>query len=452
MDTMNASDAVLWAIERDPKLRTTVTAVALLDRPPNVNRLRHRVEAAVGAFPRLREHVVDGPLGMGHPHWAPYLDFELDRHLREVDGGGGGIRDLLDTASSLAEAGFDRSGPLWEILIVRDLDSGRSALIEKFHHSLTDGMGGIELLLSLLDWSRRPRKELDLRNAPTAEPSDGDGYLGEMAHRLQDVARTVSGLPPTLWRSATHPVDTLADGLRTTRSIARLITPSTRPLSPLFAGRSTSWRFDMHEESMDALHAAAAAASGTVNDVFLAAIAGALYRYHARFGHRIHALRVNLPVSFRHPGDPFGGNRWTPVRFVVPVDEPDPARRIRQVGELCRAWRKEPALPLTDNIADVLSRLPDPATTAVLGSLMYGVDFVATNVPGVARRCYIAGAEVTRQFAFAPLGGSAANFALVSHAGTACIGVNTDRTAVTDPSFLMTCLAEGFSEVTALAR
>lgn len=449
MDTMNASDAVMWAIERDPKLRSTVTAVAWLDRAPDMSRLRRRVEAAVGAFPRLRERVVGAPLGLGHPRWVPAPAFDLDRHLREVDIGGGDTRQLLETASSRAEAGFDRAAPLWEIVVVPGLEGGGAALIQKFHHSFTDGLGGIELLLSLLDWGRRPRKEPTLL---PAEPPADEGVLGELAHRLQSVTGMVGALPPALWRSAMNPVGTVSDGLRTGRSIARLVTPSTRPLSPLFGGRSVGWRFDTHEESMEALHKAAAAASGTVNDVFLAAVSGALYRYHAHHGHRIHALRVNMPVSFRRSGDHFAGNRWTPVRFVVPVDEPDPARRVRQLGQLSREWRSEPALPLTDGIADVLSRLPDQATTAALGSMMYGVDFVATNVPGVARRCYIAGAEVTRQFAFAPLGGAAVNFALVSHAGTACVGVNTDRAAVADPEVLMACLAEAFAEVAALGR
>ena len=144
-----------------------------------------------------------------------------------------------------------------------------------------------------------------------------------------------------------------------------------------------------------------------------------------------------------------GGNRFTPVRFSVPVDEPDPLERVRQLGTICRRWRAEPALPLTERIADVLSLLPAQATTALLASMMYGVDFVATNVPGVDRRCFIAGAEVLREFAFAPLAGAAVNFSLVSHAGTACIGVNMDEAAVLEPDLLMACLRDSFDEVTA---
>jgi hypothetical protein len=223
-------------------------------------------------------------------------------------------------------------------------------------------------------------------------------------------------------------------------------------MSPVFVGHSTKWCFDVHDESMEALQQAAARAGGTVNDVFVAALAGALHRYHLQHGSDVDGLRLTLPVSLRREGDPPGGNRFTPVRFTLPIAERDPGRRIRQVGALCRKWREEPALPLTDAIASVLSQLPPVATTAVMGSLLKGIDMVATNVRGVPRRCYIAGAELLREYAFAPLSGAALNVSLMSHAGTACIGVNMDGAAIADPEVLMTCISEGFDEIVEFGR
>jgi hypothetical protein len=136
----------------------------------------------------------------------------------------------------------------------------------------------------------------------------------------------------------------------------------------------------------------------------------------------------------------------------LPIAERDPGKRIREVGALCRKWREEPALPLTDAIASVLSQLPPVATTAVMGSLLKGIDMVATNVRGVPRRCYIAGAELLREYAFAPLSGAALNVSLMSHAGTACIGVNMDGAAIADPEVLMTCISEGFDEIVEFGR
>jgi hypothetical protein len=203
---------------------------------------------------------------------------------------------------------------------------------------------------------------------------------------------------------------------------------------------------------MSTLRRAARSAGGTINDVYLAALAGGLHRYHAKHGGDVEALRLNLPVSIRHQDDPVGGNRFTPIRFVLPIAQPDPEQRVREIGALCRQWREEPALPLTNAIAGVLCSLPPYATTAVMGSMLRGVDFIATNVPGIPKPCHIAGASVLREYAFAPLAGAAINIALVSHAGTACVGVNIDRLAVPDPDVLMACLGDGFSEVAALRR
>jgi hypothetical protein len=218
----------------------------------------------------------------------------------------------------------------------------------------------------------------------------------------------------------------------------------------VLVGHSTDWHFDVCERRLDDLKLAGAAAKGSINDVFLAALAGGLHRYHSVHGQKVEALRLTLPVSLRKAGDPPGGNKFVPVRFALPVSEPDPVVRIQQVRDVSRQWRSELALPLTEAVAGVLNILPPRVTTAVMGSLLKDVDFVATNVSGMPSRCYIAGAEVTRQFAFAPLSGAAINAALLSHVDTACIGLNTDRKAVADPDVLMACISEGLDEVIAV--
>ncbi|HET7523008.1 MAG TPA: wax ester/triacylglycerol synthase domain-containing protein [Acidimicrobiales bacterium] len=423
-----------------------MTVVTLLDRPPRFGDLRHRVQACADAFPRLRQRVTEPAFGLGPPRWVEAAHFDLDSHLRLTHGDGIDTRGLLHLAAELARAGIDRSSPLWELVVVDGLEGGGAALVFKLHHSLTDGVGGMEILLSVLDWSRDPDDGFELDPVQLG-PAEGllDGLLGQIATG----ARRVASAPGLALRVARDPWNSMTATWSTGGSLVRLLTPGTTRLSPLFAGHSDKWFFDTYEVPMARLHGSASAAGGTINDVFMASVTGGLYRYHLKLGHEITHLRVNLPVNFRKPGDPAGGNRFTPVRFAVPVDEPDPRERVRQLGALCRRWTHEPALPFTETIADVLSRLPGRATTAVLGSMMYGVDFVATNVPGIDRPCYIAGAEVLRQFAFAPLAGAAVNFALVSHAGTACIGVNMDEAAVSDPDLLMACVRDSFDEVTA---
>ena len=125
---------------------------------------------------------------------------------------------------------------------------------------------------------------------------------------------------------------------------------------------------------------------------------------------------------------------------------------MHELGELARNWRAEPSLPLTDVIAGTLNSLPGSAATSIFGSMLKAIDFVATNVPGLKQRAYLAGAEVVNQHAFAPASGSAFSVALLSHVDRCSLGINADVSAVPDPEVLTECLREGFDEVLSVER
>lgn len=447
--TLSAEDTVLWKLEQDPELRSTVTALALLDRPPDPDRLRRRVELAVGVLPRLRQRVVEPPLVWQHPTWADVPTVDLDYHVRTVAAVADDPGWLLRFAATVAESTFDRARPLWELVVVRDLPGGTAAIVQKVHHSLTDGIGGVEILLAMLDATRNPRRPPQLPHVASGPGADGVAGLGR---RVLAVARTAAGGMPVLVRAVADPPRALASAWRTAGSVARILAPSGPRRSPLMVGHGLDPVFRTLDQPMAALRRTASATGTTVNDVFVAAVAGGLQRYHLRHGAAVEEVHLDLPVSFRHPGDPMGGNRFTPVRFALPVAEADPRRRLHEVSDICRRWRHEPALPLTDAMAEVLSRLPAPATVAFMRSLLRGTDVVATNVPGLPQRAYVAGAELRREYAFAPLSGAAVNVSLLSHVATACVGLNMDRQAVHDPDGLADCVAASFAELVELGR
>src|SRR5690242_15579907 len=124
---------------------------------------------------------------------------------------------------------------------------------------------------------------------------------------------------------------------------------------------------------------------------------------------------------------------------------------MRELGTLARQWQDEPATALTDTLAGALNRLPDVAVTAVFGGMLKNIDFVCTNIPGFPAAVYIGGSALTREYAFAPPSGAAVNVALLSHAGTCCIAINSDLAAIPDPTVLTECLEEGFDEILSLA-
>ena len=455
---LNPSDTLMWTIERDPCLRSTIVAVSLLDRSPDWARLHARIASACDLIPRLRQHVETVPLRLGLPRWEVDEFFDLDYHLRRtVAPAPADLRSVLDLAGLMAMTAFDKDRPLWEFTLVEGLEDGRAAFIQKVHHSVTDGVGGVKLARILLDETRRPPAASATRRVAGPAPRGG---LTSVAESLADDARALielstrgaRGLPALAGRAITNPGRQAMSLSRQMRSIAKLLAPVTRPRSPVMTQRGLSRRFDTFDVPIEAMKAAAHAADSSLNDAFLAGVAGGMRRYHERHGAPVDALRVTMPINMRRAGDPPGSNRFSPARFTLPVATVDAGARMRQLGLLARGWRKEPSLPLTDVIAGALIRLPAVAATSILGSMLKAIDFVATNVPGQRRRTYLAGAEVVREYAFAPASGSAFSVALMSHVDHCCIGINADTSAVPDPEVLTACVVEGFEEVLAIGR
>jgi WS/DGAT/MGAT family acyltransferase len=455
-DRMSDADALMWDIEADPELRSTITVLVLLDACPDPAVARSRVERATRLFPRLRQRVTAPSTRLGTPRWVEDPQFDLDFHLRHVAAPGTGtLREVLDLAAPVAASGFDRARPLWELSVIERVEGGGAALLLKAHHSMADGVGGIALAGDLFDLEPSPPPATTPTEPLVGDRSSVARAAGALVAAAVAVPRRVGSLGIGATRGlvgvVAHPAGAARDAVGLATSIWRLTAPSPSPESPIMRGRSLSWHFGVDEAPVDVLHAAARRCGGTVNDAFLAIVAGSLARYHERHDVPVERLRMLMPVSIRRRGDPMGGNRFVPARFTVPVGDPDPVRRMEAIGALAGRWRAEPALPLTDTLAAVLDRLPQPVTVRLFGAMQKGVDFIATNVPGVRTPMWFAGAKVTGIYAFGPESGAAASFALLSHEDTCYFGVNIDRAAVPDPDLLMACLAESIAEVCALA-
>jgi WS/DGAT/MGAT family acyltransferase len=462
---MSDEDALMWNIEKDPILRSTILAVAVFERVPDWRRLRDRIELATRVIPRMRQRVCSPPLRLGPPRWTVEPSFDLDFHVRRVRLPEPGDRAaLLRALEPIAASAFDRARPLWEFTLfegLRRADGGEAAaLAMKVHHSVTDGVGGMTLLSELVDFtSDAPAAALD-DDAPEAPAGESLGAAGlvrdSLAHTRRRLLGITSRLPGTVAGAAVgaarHPGAAASNVLDTARSIVKLLTPATSPMSPVMRERGLGRRLAMFEVPLDDVRRAGKAAEASVNDVFVSAVVGGLQRYHAHHGYRVDALRMTLPINLRTAADAPGGNKFVPARFAVPAGVSDPAERIRAIGAIVREWRGEPALALTGALAGALNRLPTAVTTALFGSMLKGCDFIATNVPGSPVPVYVGGARVEGLYAFAPPSGAACNVALISHVDTCCIGIVIDRTAVPDDEVLVRCIREGFDEVLALGQ
>jgi len=448
---MSDSDALMWSIEKDPMLRSTITAVTVLDGPPDHDRIRARLEQGTRMIARLRQRPISSPFAIAPPRWMVDPNFDLDYHVRFVRAPGeGSLRDLLDMTAPLTMQGFDRARPLWELIVVDGLDGGRAGLIQKIHHCVTDGVGGVEIALMLLDTEREPAGPAPaLPEAPTAEPYDPIRLIIEnLAHerrRMLGIAkRTAMGLPSVL----TDPIGSGRRANDIVRSALRLASPAFEPLSPLLRKRSLSCRFDTMSASLADLKAAAKRAGGRLNDAFLAAVAGGFRRYHEHHGVACAAVRLSMPISLRAKGsESLGGNQFAPVRFAMPIGIEDPVERMHMVAALVALQRAEPALAFTDSLSGLFNRLPTTLVTSVFGGMLKGIDCTVSNVPGLPFECFLGGSRIEAQHAMGPLAGAAVNLTLLSYVDSVYVGVVTDPAAVADPEVFVACLEEGFAEV-----
>jgi hypothetical protein len=137
---------------------------------------------------------------------------------------------------------------------------------------------------------------------------------------------------------------------------------------------------------------------------------------------------------------------------VAPIGEADPRTRIRLIREFILNVRAEPAIGFLDLISPVLSKLPQLLLTELTAELTKVTDVQASNIPGVGKPVYLAGSKVLRMYPIGPRPGVAAMVAMVSYAGTCCIGFNVDPEAITDVKLFEECLRDGFDEVLELGR
>ncbi len=457
---MGAFDAVMWGVEGDPLLRSVITLVIELDAEPETDVVIDRIERMSLATPKLRQRAIGNPFSILPPRWETDENFDLSYHLRweRVPGKDPGLPQVLELAEKISEQDFDRARPLWEIHVVTGLAEGRAAFIIKMHHAITDGVGGLTMAASLFDLTRERNTNLPPKpDAPQPHHADTrsrleQGALVELKTSVSDFMSTARGASGLAKKAVSDPMTSVVDAQEWVASAGRLLAPASIPMSDLWTNRSLSVAFSVIESPLDGLKKSAKSVGCTLNDAFMAAVSGGLAMYHHAHGSEPDALRVNMPINVRTEGDTSGGNRWVPARFLVPVNVPDAADRMKQLHPILAQARMEPALALSDVIYKVLNILPRPITTSISGGLMKGTDFAATNVPGPPFPVYFAGALVESMIPFAPKGGAAVNIGLMSYDGRVFLGINIDRGAVEFPDELTDCLSDAMEAVIAVGE
>lgn len=438
----------------DPSMRSTVVAVALLDKAPDWDRLCYRMERLTCFVPSLRMRPLYGALGWSAPRLAPDPDFDLSVHLHRYRLPEGATwSDFLADMRRMSLTDFDRNRPLWEAVLVEGLPNGEAAFCMKLHHSIADGQATVMIALSLFELGPDVNPDEPVAPAPP-EATDVDqadiiianarDNFDKGRRALEEGARALVGLARG---SLTDPVDTWRRTWSSVTSLGRVAAIPEEALSPLMRGRGTTYHFQTFELPFAGLRAAAKSRSLNVNDAFMAAVATGLDIYHREHGELAENLRVNVPISLRgDAGDRSGqeSNAVSIARFPMPIAALTIDERMHAAHDLVARWKAEPAIRMADPLAEVSWFVPVP----MLAQAARASDVTTSNVPGPPIPLFLAGARMTAAFPLVATIGAAVNITMVTYDGTACIGISTDDRAIPVPSRLASALRRGFEEVT----
>jgi WS/DGAT/MGAT family acyltransferase len=452
-ERLSAVDAAFLAIE-DENVPMHVGAVAVFESGPlarpeggvDIERIRRLVESLL--VPRYRQRIAWTP-ATGHPVWVDDPRFNLHYHLRHLSLPAPGDERLLKRlAGHVMALPLDRSKPLWELWVVEGLADGRFAILTKTHHCMIDGVGSAELMTATMsaqptDAERRPR-----RWRPRPAPSPLELLAGELRH---DVGQGL-GLLRAATRSALRPLDgarALGGALRGVGEAfaASLHRASATPLNlPIGPHRRFDWlRFDLAE-----VKHVKNRLGGTVNDVVLATVAGALRRFLRRRGEDVARLdfRAMLPVNIRKQSQTGEfGNRVAMMAAPLPLAVRGARQRLAAVIETTRALKasqQSHGVEVIGEISEIgLGALF--ARFARLTAVTRPFNVVVTNVPGPQFRAHLLGAPLVAAYPLVPLyRNQALGIALFSYDGGLFWGLNADWDAVPDLHDLAEALQREF--------
>ncbi len=444
------------------------------------------VGARIAQVPRYRQKVLGVPFGLGRPVWADDAEFDLTFHVRraalpatdgsdgsvavvggvpgaEATAGGGQTRAgtdarLHELVGRLMSRRLDRSRPLWEIHLVEGLPEGRVAVITKTHHAMVDGVAAVDIAQVLLDPAPVPRSATRETWLPQAEP----GPVDLLADAVSDLVRQPSELLDTARTALLDAGTTASRALGVASGLLAAVRTASRPApeSPLNAEIGEGRRFAVARTDLDDYKKVRKQHGGTVNDVVLATVAGAVRQWLLTRGAPVRpstVVRAMVPVSVRgggHADDGGGavGHRIRAYLVDLPVGESNPTVRLAQVS-YAMAAHQEAGQAVG---ADVLVRLSGvaPSTLHSLGARAASgwsrrlFNTIVTNVPGPQFPLYAGGARLVEMFPVVPLArGQAVSVGLTSYNGGVYYGLNADRDAMGDVGVLAGLIEESLAEL-----
>src|SRR5919204_3410256 len=453
MDRLSALD-VSFLTNESSSAHMHVGAVLIFEGPPpSYDDLAEHVRARLHLVPRFRQKLAYPPLQTGRPFWIDDPTFNLEYHLRHSAlPAPGSEEQLRRMVGRIFSQQLDRSKPLWELWLVQGLTRRRFALLTKTHHAVVDGVSGVDIATVLFDLQPVPEPaEPEESWIPDPEPA----AAAMVARGVEELAKAPIGLARRVERTVEHPERALARIGEALEGIGGLGGAFANPApdlpinQPIGSHRRFEWvRCDLAQFKL-----IKNTFGGTVNDVVLAVVSGALQAWLHGRGVRTEGLelRAQVPVSIR-AADERGklGNRLVAMRAPLPVYIEDPVARLRRVTESMRDLKSSKQAVG----AEVISRFNDfapPTLLAQAARINFSTrlfNVVVTNVPGPQVALYVLGRELEDCFPVGFLPPNQALFiAVMSYNGGIDFGLLADYDAMDDVDVVGTAIQRALAEL-----
>ena len=460
-ERLSALDASFLYLEK-PTVHMHVAGLGILDpstRPGGAlteRDLARLISERIHLVPRFRQRVVVPPLGAGRPVWVDDQHFDLSFHLRRTAvPAPGGRRELAELVQRVHSRPLDRTKPLWEMYLIEGLEDGYVAVLSKSHHAMIDGISGMDIATVMFDFTPQPQRVEARPWRPEPEPSDGRLLLEAVADQVRNPARALVEGAVRALRAPQEAVDRLAGLLGGIRSLAAL---GQAPAGPFNVPVGANRRFAMAEVPVADAKTVKNALGGTVNDVILAAVTGALRTVLLRRGHPMRGLKLRamVPVSTRDDTQTMSLGNQVSMFFVdLPVGVSDPARRLRRITAATRQLKSSHQAVAATALMNTARWAPPTihGLAARLVARQRVANLIVSNVPGPQVPLYLDGARLLAAFPVMPLGETLAlSVAVTSLSGVMGFGFTTDWDSGADIDVLASGLLESFDELTKAAR
>ena len=442
-----------WLHMDDPTNLMMVTGVALLDGPIDVERCYKTFESRLLSFDRFRMRVTDHRDALNAPRWEPDPYFSLRSHIHRVAlPSPGDMTALQEFLGDLASTPLDRTKPLWQVHLVENVLGG-SAIVMRFHHCIGDGTAMNTVMHRLMDTTP---------DAPIERPTPHSNHDHTLGPLLEPLVSTIEGtikLADDLvhegmefLRHPEHLLDLPAQAASGALALSRvlLLPPETKTpfKGPLGVQKRIAWSAPVR---LDQVKQIGKIAGAKVNDVLLAAVAGALRAYLIGRNFKVDGLEIRavIPVDLRPPSRAHDlGNEFGLVFLSLPLGTPGPVMRLAEIKQRMEALKRSPEAYVFYGLLNFFGRTPAQVEEQAVNLFGSKATAVMTNVRGPTEQLYLAGNRIKNIMFWVPQSGRLGmGISIMSYCGQVTLGVITDAGLVPDPQTITEAFEREFHEL-----